>query len=209
MRKNYTQTLEAIASDFGLDLSALAAYGDEDNIGGFGFNSAWPGGSVWGVEGKILYALVRLLKPSAVVECGTQNGCSTTHLLAALAANDGKRRKSLLTSLTLEGTGDLVPPELRKRWLIQSGVLAQEALKTDSSPYTFAFEDTDHTVPTTTAVLSALKSRPNLEWIVSHDIAHPWVGYAMREAWSVVFGNEWREYDIEPSDCGLAIWRRA
>ena len=79
-------TLAAIAADWGFDADALIAYADEDEIGGY--PERWPGGSLWSVEGQTLYALTRALKPARVVEFGTWQGCSGSHLAAALVANE-------------------------------------------------------------------------------------------------------------------------
>ena len=60
-------------------------------------------------------------------------------------------------------------------------------------------------------ILARLKDRAGVKVVISHDLAHPWVGPTMREAWGSVFGpqgGDWQVYDIEPSDCGLGIWRR-
>lgn len=208
MRQNLTGTLLQIASDWNLDADRLMAYASEDGIGGWTYLGYWPGGSIWDVEGRILYALVRLLAPVRVLECGTAAGCSTTHILSAL----WDRGAALLTSVSLEGQGERVPDELRERWTFEKGITAQAYLDENAKPFDFAFEDTDHTVPTTVEILTRLKARESIQTIISHDICHPWSGYAMQEAWTAVFGPEggtWHAYDIEPSDCGLAMWRRS
>jgi predicted O-methyltransferase YrrM len=105
-------------------------------------------GSVYPVEGALLYGLVRGLRPATVVETGTASGISTTYLLAALARNDTGRLVSI--DLPFErGTGDellraivpgasiepenssplppgkdpgwAIPDELRERWELRIG----------------------------------------------------------------------------------------
>jgi len=76
--------------------------------------SAWT--KDWRMEldhAAVLYALVRLRKPSVIVETGIADGFSSRVLLTALAANGSGR----LVSLDVRsGTGGLVPPELRGAW---------------------------------------------------------------------------------------------
>jgi predicted O-methyltransferase YrrM len=77
-------------------------------------------GSAWAKDWRmeldhaaVLYALVRIRKPSVVVETGIADGFSSRVLLSALAANGSGR----LVSLDVRsGTGGLVPPELRDAW---------------------------------------------------------------------------------------------
>lgn len=214
----FEDALRDVADYLGLDCAALAAYAAEDAHGGWPHNLTpdapdWPGGSIWSVEGKFLYALVRALQPDHVFESGTKSGCSTTHILAALEANQRGLLDSvdlcIDTDLTLPGFGALVPAELHPRWTFTTQTRTQDFLDTDVTPFDFAFEDTDHTVPTTVDILSRLKARDSIKVIVSHDICHPWSGYAMQEAWATVFGeNGYRPYCIAPSDCGLAVWKR-
>jgi predicted O-methyltransferase YrrM len=113
-------------------------------------------GSIYGVEGALLYALVRRLRPATIVETGTASGISTTYLLAALARNDTGRLvsidlpfelgtgKELLrplvpgTSIEPENSSPLppgkdpgwaIPDELRERWELRVGD-ARELLPT-------------------------------------------------------------------------------
>jgi predicted O-methyltransferase YrrM len=203
MKYPLAETLQHMAADWNLDAEALIRYAAEDEILGWTYLGYWPGGSVWQVEGQVLYALVRALKPERILECGTAYGCSATHLLSALKKN----RRGTMVSVTLEADDSRVPDDLRKRWTLVQGVTAQDYLDANSG-FDMVFEDTDHTVPTTTAILSRLKAMPSAQTVLSHDIQHPWSGFAMREAWGAVFGEDYRAYDIEPSDCGLAMWRR-
>lgn len=209
---NFDEALVAVADYLSLDVAALREYAAEDTLGGWTYLGYWPGGSIWEVEGRILYAIIRGLQPKSCFEAGTKFGCSASHILSALKAN----KKGTLTSvdpgfdtdLTTEGYGSLIPEPLKKKWKFNFGQRAEDFLDADSTPFEFAYEDTDHTVPTTVAILSRLKARESVKVIMSHDVCHPWAGYAIRDAWNEVFGNEWRPLCTEPSDCGLAIWRR-
>jgi len=103
-------------------------------------------GTLAGPQGEVLYALVRAIRPSLVVETGTANGVSTTFLLAALERNragrlvsidlpfraeDG-RIESLVDGAEIDPydlspvppgkePGWIVPDRLRKRWELRLG----------------------------------------------------------------------------------------
>ena len=212
---NLPDAFEQAANLLGLDKQALNDFAAEDELGGWTYLGYWPGGSIWEVEGKFLYALVRALEPENVFESGTKAGCSATHMLTALKAN----KKGTLTSVDLgidtdiepEGYGALIPKLLKKKWTFHANTRTEDFLDSDETPFDFVFEDTNHEVDTTVAILSRLKARESVKVVVSHDICHPWSGWAMREAWTQVFGvqdSDWHTFCIEPSDCGLAIWRR-
>lgn len=216
---NLSEAFERAADLLGLDKQALNEYAAEDEIGGWPVSRPphvdWPGGSIWAEEGKFLYAITRALQPEMMLECGTKWGCSTTHFLAALKAN----KSGTLTSVDkgvdpdigAEGYGSMVPKTLRKKWTLHHPMSAQDFIQSDGSPFDFAYEDTIHQFDETAEILALLKARDTIKVIISHDICHPWVGYDMRSAWSAVFGAQdvdWHAFCIEPSDCGLAVWRR-
>jgi predicted O-methyltransferase YrrM len=99
----------AVDSIFEEGRSTFRALPDQAVVG-----SAWR--KDWRMEldhAAVLYALVRIRKPSVVVETGIADGLSSRVLLTALAANGSGR----LVSLDVRpGTGGLVPPELRVAW---------------------------------------------------------------------------------------------
>lgn len=209
------EALQAIATQLHLDADALIAFAAEDEIGGWP-SEQWPGGALWSVEGKTLYAIVRAMRPAHVLECGTREGCSATHLLTALSLNGTGQLTSVdlcsIADISGAGFGGLVPKAVQDRWTFHAPMSAQELLDSDNTPFEVVFEDTDHTLGTTIDILTRLVSRPDVKVIVSHDIVHPYATEAVRAAWEQVFGAEgdqWRAYHIEPSDCGLAIWSRA
>lgn len=216
---NLHEALDGVAQQLNLDTGALIGYAAEDEIGGWPNSlpphADWPGGSIWSVEGKFLYALTRAVQPTNILECGTKWGCSTTHFLSALKANgQGKLTsvdKGVDTDLDGPGYGAGVPAALKSDWTFHFPVSAQDFLDSNATPFDLAYEDTCHLADETKDILARLKAHDSIRVIVSHDIAHPWVGYAMRDAWTKVFGEQgrdWQAYHIEPSDCGLAVWRR-
>jgi hypothetical protein len=217
MLLNYA--LSRVAEQLSLDADALYAFAAEDEIGGFPASVPpfvdWAGGSIWSVEGKFLYAVTRGLQPDHVLECGTKWGCSTSHFLSAVHANGHgivtSVDKGVDPDITGAGYGSRIPDTLRTNWRFQFPMSAQDFIRQDDTPFDIAYEDTIHQFEETAEILSMMKARHTVKVIISHDICHPWVGNEMRQAWGAVFGAEggdWQAYCIEPSDCGLAVWRR-
>ena len=70
----------------------------------------------WGIEkehARLMYGLIRALRPERMVETGVANGLSTALILRAMDRNAIGR----LTSVDIKGdVGELVPRELRGRW---------------------------------------------------------------------------------------------
>lgn len=154
--------LRQIAADAQLDADALIAYAAEDNYGGRDTGDFAPM-SVHRDEARVLYALVRALRPARVIEVGVAEGCTATHILAALEAN----QYGELFSYDLEtaGIGVCVPIELQVRWHLQTGA---DAMTADMPPAEFIFEDGPHTYPWTCDMLRKLAALgPRV--LVTHD----------------------------------------
>lgn len=82
---------------------------------------------------KLCYCLVRLVKPSTVVETGVGRGVTTYHILSALRMNDmGGLYSVELPTLRLgarKKTGELVPTSLRSNWTLIFGPAEREIKK--------------------------------------------------------------------------------
>lgn len=215
------QELERIAAQIHADPNELIGYANEDTIGGFHIDEAqrkWPMGSLYGVEGQMLYALIRWLKPDSVVQIGGWAGCSAAHLASAVKANG----KGHVTSVDNGGDGNtehgnLLPKELAEYvtliWANGEDWLAQQP---DGS-IGLMFEDASHATELV-AKLSALaldKVQPG-GLLVNHDAAHDFaivgggqrvtspVGLAVRDGLAIA-NAYFRVYRAEPSDCGIAL----
>lgn len=194
------EALAQIGQEIDVPAHVLAAYADEDTIGGWdGGLGHWQCGSLWSVEGQFLYAVVRALKPQQVMEIGTHEGCSATHILAALEANGSGH---LLSLDIWAGAGTGVPVRLKHRWTFVAAEAAQyireQQVKAD-----FVLEDALHDPEGTLNILQAVKDIVKPQVVISHDAAHPLVGQVVRNAFSTVF----KRMDvalIDPGDCGLA-----
>lgn len=181
-----------IAEALQLEPALLIDYATEDSCGGY--PEAFHTGSVWEVEGRYLYALVRALRPDSVLEIGTHVGGSATHILAAM----DKNAHGTLTSIDLyESSGSMIPDSLRGRWnfIATDGIQWTEK---NTEPFDIVFEDGPHSVEFTQAILSNVKARVYL----AHDACHAAVGDAVREGFVNALG-ECHLASIEPSDCGI------
>ena len=103
--------------------------------------------------GPVLYALVRLLRPQAVVETGVGSGVSSTYFLRAMEKNGQGRLYSIDLPLPDDRllppgkeTGWLVPPSLAGRWELVLGDARGElpALLERLGEVDFFFHDSDH-----------------------------------------------------------------
>jgi predicted O-methyltransferase YrrM len=198
---NLNEALARIAPSLDTSLSALITYADEDTIGGFHPDPAqrqWDLGSMWSVECQFIYAVIRALRPERVLEIGVGNGCTTTHILTALARNG----TGTLTSVDPHPYNtDNIPLALRDRWthIPADGV---EWLDNNIEHFDVAIEDAMHSYEMTYALLDNLR---DVRTVISHDAMHATVGATVRRAWSDTFGAYMTAL-IEPADCGLA-WR--
>jgi predicted O-methyltransferase YrrM len=101
--------------------------------------------------GELVYGLVRVLRPCAVVETGVATGVTTAHILAALADNAVGRLCSIdLPPTRLVGAGLVgaaVPTELRDRWVFHWGSsrrLLRRILLSEGDSIRLFIHDSDH-----------------------------------------------------------------
>lgn len=190
-----------ISPALGTDADTLMRYAAEDEIGGFNLDAAqsrWIVGSIWEVEGKALYAIVRALKPRRVLEIGTRHGCSATHFLSALEANG----EGELTSIDIADFPGTMDETLAKRWtFVRADAL--EWLPKNKKHFDLIYEDGAHSFEFTRDMLAASeKAKPKL--VISHDGLHFLVGADIRKAWDDVYGEgQYETALIAPSDCGF------
>lgn len=211
---NLHEALGLIAQQTGFDSDELRAYAAEDDLGGwhnvFKFER-FPCGSVWGVEGQVLYALTRALKAKRVAEIGAWHGCSASHL--ALAVKQNKRGRVISvddgSEINHVGThGDKIPDDLRRHvQLVKDDGVAWLTQQPDAS-LDLLFEDDNHRADIVEIIsrLAVSKLKPG-GILVDHDAADHPTGVQIRKGMDTA-GIDYRVYLIEPADCGLAIWRK-
>lgn len=216
---NIEQGLTLLAAQIKADAQELIAYAAEDTIGGYDANEAnrkFPMGSLWEPEGKVLYALVRWLKPDVVAEIGGWMGCSASHLALAVKAN-GKGKVFSVDNGSGGQSGQLLLPELRQ-YVTQVKADGRDWLAAqEDHSIGLLFEDADHSTELTEAIakLAVLKLEAG-GVMVNHDAAHDSailgngqripsaVGRAIRDGLANA-GVYFKPYLIEPSDCGVAV----
>lgn len=197
---NLYEFFARIAPSLQTDADTLMGYSNEDSLGGFHPDPAqrkWDVGSIWEVEGKALYAIIRALKPKRVLEVGTHKGCSASHILLALTANsDGE-----LTSIDRAGFAGTMDAELSKRWTFVNGDAEVWLLK-NKKHFDLFYEDAGHGYEVTKELIE-FADKVKAKIVISHDGMHFDVGEDIRHAWSDVYGDDYDAYLIEPSDCGF------
>lgn len=213
--------LTLIAAQIKCEASELIAYAQEDNLGGYHWNpalSTFKQGSCFGVEGQMLYALVRHLKPDVVVEIGGWAGCSGAHLAAAVIKNGVGHVYSIDNEIGGQVHGaDL--PEAYKDVVTLIRANGQEWLIEQPDNYIgLLFEDADHSTALVAEISKiALRKLEQGGYLVNHDAAHDFaydgngaisthsmVGREVREGLALA-GAYFRVYRAEPSDCGIAL----
>lgn len=199
---NLNNTLHDIATQFELDAEDLIAYAAEDDIGGWDNGAGgWEVGSLWSVEGKVLYALVRALKPEKCLELGTHAGCSAAHIAAALIKNESG---TLLCVDANDNAGHAIPEHLRSVITMRDSD-ALDYVSKSRTKWHFVYEDLLHTQEQVAHIWSNIKLIKG-GVLVSHDAMHHVVGDDVR-AGIAESGKTPAIYLIDPADCGLAIWR--
>lgn len=202
---NLDAALSTIADRFGLDAAELQRYAAEDTIGGYSPNTVerkWDTGSIFGVEGQVLYALIRATKPHLALNLGGWRGCSTAHMASALAA-DGSGK--LITV-------DLSPqPEQTDYDNIEyiTGDAVDYMAKLAKNKVDLVFEDIGHSEAETRAVWETVLTKGRKgAWIISHDNLHPLAGKVVTDGIRAAGVSDALALLIEPSDCGLAIYHK-
>jgi len=219
------ETLQLVAAQVKADPRELQEFAAEDDLGGYHINEAmrvFPMGSLWGVEGQILYALIRYLKPLTVVEIGGLSGCSTSHLAAAIKRN-GFGEVISVDNGTLEAVhGELIPNHLRPYVTLIRANGEDWLSEQDDQSIGFIFEDASHETElvATLSRLALRKLQPG-GFLVNHDapktfswdgnyqpgsIGAPYspVGKAVQDGLAQA-NAYFRLYLPEPSDCGIAL----
>jgi len=208
---NLTDTLFVIENFLGIETDSLLPFAEQDSIGGYHpdpTQSKWHIGSMFGVEGQVLYSLIRSLQPRTVVEIGSGLGCSANHIAAALSRNYvNPATAGHLTTLDRGNTPHIFDEFKAFVTVIAGDGIAWLEAQPDHS-VDFIFEDADHSELMCYQIgeLAKRKLVPG-GVLVAHDAAHYAVGADVRAGF-IRASIEGRVYLTEPSDCGLLVWRK-
>lgn len=162
----------------------------------------WSPMSVTTDEGRVIYALVRALRPQNVLEFGTLSCCSATHILQALCDN----REGNLVSIDIAPLEPPGPPqELYHRW---------HFVQANGITYNFGdygcdlcFEDTSHTHDSTRKLCRrALDLGAKL--VIVHDAANQTSGKEVCRGLGEIF-SRYLIVEPGPDSLGLAICKRS
>lgn len=199
--------------------AVLSFYSNLDAIGGYHPDPAqakWPGGSVFENEGKLIFAIVRAFYYKTVIEIGLGDGCSASHIASALkSAYDDQiavgfkpKHKGHLTSIDRGNSGRLIPDDLRPWITIIPGDGEEWLREQKDETVDLIFEDADHSerLSYEIGMLAKSKLRPG-GLLIAHDISHEGVGEDVAAGYTRA-GLDYLTLLIEPSDCGLMLWRK-
>jgi predicted O-methyltransferase YrrM len=209
------EALEQIAERFGLSADNLKQHVSEDNIGGWHTApdvARWPMGSLFGVEGQVIYSLIRETKPANVMNLGTFHGASAVHMAAALKANGTPKARVYAVDLNLDAFNAANIPDDLREYIVP---IEQDAIEWLNGRWPakigLIFEDLLHSPEQVQAVWEiALKKANQGAFILSHDYSHWVVGadVAAGIAAAGIAHEDGLEVLIEPSDCGLFIYQQ-
>lgn len=191
----------------GIEGAMLESYGAQDGHGGW--PESWPCGSLWEAEGQALYALATALRVDRALEFGTWHGCSAAHIAQALHDAHRDEPGTLEAVDIWEGSGDLIPAELRPYILLVHMDMCEFAAEMveRSVQFDLIFEDGPHDADSVGFVWSRARKllRPG-GVIVSHDALHATAGPHIRRGIEAS-GLTPVFVSLGGSDCGLAVWR--
>ncbi len=206
MNANTTQEQQAltkVAEDLGFSPNFFATHYFADKVGGY--PDTWQVGSIWESEGRLLYAIACMIKPSCVVEFGTRYGCSTAHILKAL---DMHTYGALYT--VDNGANGLMDetPHHRLFPTIMDGIEFAVKWPVSMDPVDMIFEDGPHSTEFTRDAITHMLPHLRSGGIVCvHDVDHFLVGEQVSEGFRQAVG-EFNFVRILPSDCGLGYWKK-
>jgi cephalosporin hydroxylase len=198
--------LRTVAFHLCLDAKSLVYYAEEDQIGGYTWpeNAAWPGGCIWGNEGQLYYALTRVLRPTTVVELGTNFGCSTAHWCSAMK-NNGTGILHCI-DLTFERLCTNSPLLVKHQGdgLSVSRILIEQGVVPD-----ILYEDGPHTTEFTRDFIKLwLPIMKPGALILVHDIEFKPCAAAVQQGFRDGIGGNFFIYRVLPSWNGVGYWQK-
>lgn len=199
---NLNAALTLLADRLQVSADDLIAYADEDQHGGrgVGFNAY----ALDRDEGRLLYAVIRALKPETVLEIGVYEGASANHILGALEANENGE---LVSVDVHKEAGGGIPDSLKPRWTFYNmDATSSDLSVNDLWRYDVIFEDGDHGLAAATAVYAKVKEL-NPRILITHDwamgVEHG--DFFVRAALETVFPDSFGLV-LDGCERGLGFW---
>lgn len=195
--------IHEVAMYLNLNPEKLMDYANEDTLAGY-----YEGGDKYAIpftnDGKFLYALIRALKPSKVLEIGTAYGGSARHILEAM--NKNKHGSLVTVDINPDARLDGIPEYLRKQsTLIHANSDTWIADVLGKFTCDFIHEDGAHSIHNVQYIYNHLPQlMPGGGVIASHDIATG-VGNDIRLGMSKAGYENVPEYRFEGSPCGFSV----
>lgn len=204
---SYQRAIEQLAHDLGVDPHDFARYASETQVGGRDTAHGWHPMAMHDVECRLLYATVRALRPDAVIEIGTAEGCTATHILTALTNN----QYGELFSYDIDiNAGHRIPKILRDRWHFECADALDVPWIDLYSDYNrvLVFEDGPHTYPWTRDMHEAIRFFIKPDVMITHDyythLTYP--DFAVQQSCEEIYGDEVKGLHIEGAFTGLGYW---
>ena len=201
---NLPDIFNDIQERWGLDRRQLKQFAVEDKLLGEDKGNEY--GTAYSNEGHLLYALIRLLKPLRILEIGTYNGGSASHMAAACKKNgQGK-----ITTVDISSHAGKYIARRYRSIVTTLTVDANLYIPTVNKPFDFIFEDGAHSEYQVHVVYQNLPRILNQGgFILSHDILMNGVGQYIKNG--MVKGgvdmNDVAIYEVEPSPCGMSVYQ--
>lgn len=184
------QACDVLGQLWELDSNALFSYAIEDTFTG------------WQVEGQLLYALVRMLKPKRVLGVGACEN-SVNHLGLGLLHNQ-KGHMDCVDAW--QGDVQMIDEEVFPYLTIHYQDLS-DYISCYCASYDLIFHDALHTAEQTEMVWSKVYLTSGGVFI-SHDKIHRLVSSTfMQGVYRAIYDP--LIISVEPSDCGMALWRNS
>ena len=197
------EAIDLLTETYNLDYSTLNAEATDWTIGGYHPEpdaQKWPIGSVFGVEGQIIRALAKSIESKIIVNLGVAHGCSLMHL-----AQTGAKVYAVDHNISLVDQKAFKDYDVE---FVESDAIEFIKEWSGRKKIDFLFEDLDHETESVTDVwVEAMPKIRKGGFIVSHDSEHYVVGERVILGLALAGVSDVTRLLIEPSDCGLAVWR--
>ena len=122
-------------------------------------------------EGKMLYSLIRILKPKNILEIGTYDGVSTNHILKA--ASNNKKFDNIEATVTTLDINNYTHNSIFIDYPFTHLLESSFHHLTHTNHYDFIFQDGDHSKEGVSKEIKLFSTMKNLKCVMAHDYHLP------------------------------------